>query len=160
MTYSIDTSQTGRPGDEPAPPMDLASPGSRLVAYILDIIVQFIFFLLLAGLTIILGAIFFPLSWISALAIVAVAVGYFPYFWARSGQTPGMAAMKIKVVRQVDGGELTAGAAILRVIGLWIGIAVIYIGVLWIFFDKQRRGWQDLFAGTIVVALPPPAYTS
>ncbi len=160
MTYSMDTSQTGRPGDEPAPAMELATPGSRLVAFILDIVVQFVFVLLLAGAALILGAIFFPLSAIPALGIIAVTIGYFPYFWTRSGQTPGMAAMKIKVVRQADGGGLTAGSAILRFIGLYIGIQVIWIGVLWIFVDKQRRGWQDLFAGTIVVALPPPAYTS
>jgi uncharacterized RDD family membrane protein YckC len=160
MTYSMDTSQAGRPGDEPAPAMELATPGSRLVAFILDIVVQLVFVLLLAGAALILGAIFFPLSAIPALGIIAVTIGYFPYFWARSGQTPGMAAMKIKVVRQADGGALTAGSSILRFIGLYIGIQVIWIGVLWILVDKQRRGWQDLFAGTIVVALPPPAYTS
>ena len=106
-------------------------------------------------LTVVLAAIFAPLSFISGLAIVAVALGYFPYFWSRTGQTPGMNAMKIKVVRDADGGPVTIGAAILRVIGLWLGLAVFYIGVIWIFIDKRKRGWQDLIGGTVVVEVPP-----
>jgi len=139
----------------PASGIAFASPGSRLVAYILDTVIQFVIFIVLATATIVLGAIFLPLSFITALAIVVVAVGYFPYFWARRGQTPGMNALKIKVVRDADGGPLTSGQAILRVIGLWIGLAVFYIGVIWIFIDKRKRGWQDLIGGTVVVDVPP-----
>lgn len=144
----------------PAAGMQFASPGSRLVAYIIDSVIQFLAFLLLAAMTIILAVIFFPFAIVSSLAIVALAVGYFPYFWARSGQTPGMAKMKIKVVRDKDGGPVSAGAAILRIIGLWIGLSVMYIGVIWIFIDKRKRGWQDLLGGTVVVELPPTVYTS
>ena len=32
--------------------------------------------------------------------------------------------------------------------------AVFYIGFIWIFVDKRRRGWQDLIAGTVVVKKP------
>ena len=74
--------------------------------------------------------------------------------------TPGMSAMKIKVVRDADGGPITPGAAILRIIGLWIGLSVFWIGVIWIFIDKRRRGWQDLIGGTVVVDVPPTVYTS
>ena len=141
--------------------MAFASPGSRLVAYILDIIIQFLIVVMLgiAGRSSsgrsssCIGAIF-------ALGIIVVSVGYFPYFWARSGQTPGMNAMKIKVVRDADGGPVTVGPAILRLIGLWIGLAVFYIGVIWIFIDKRKRGWQDLFGGTVVVDVPPADYVS
>ena len=110
---------------------------------------------MLGVLTIIVGAIFFPLAFITSLAIVAVSVGYFPYFWSRDGQTPGMSQMKIKVVRDADGGPVTVGSAILRFIGLLIGLAVFYIGVIWIFFDKRKRGWQDLIGGTVVVDVAP-----
>ena len=113
-----------------------------------------------AILSIVFAAIFFPLAIITSLAIIVVSVGYFPYFWARTGQTPGMSAMKIKVVRDADGGPLTAGQAILRLIGLWIGLAVFYIGVIWIFVDKRKRGWQDLIGGTVVIEQPATVYTS
>ena len=156
MTEPTAAWQAPDPDTGPAPGMNFASPGSRLVAYIIDLVIQFLAFLMLAAITIILGAIFFPLAIVSSFAIMALAVGYFPYFWAKSGQTPGMARMKIKVVRDADGGPVTAGAAILRIIGLSIGLSVFYIGVIWIFIDKRKRGWQDLLGGTVVVDLPPP----
>ena len=106
-----------------------------------------------------LGVIFFPLAILTSLAIVAVSIGYFPYFWVRSGQTPGMSIMKIKVVRDADGGPVTAGAAILRLIGFWISHLVFYIGFIWIFVDKRRRGWMDLIGGTSW-SMPPATYTA
>jgi uncharacterized RDD family membrane protein YckC len=152
--------QAPEPETGPGPGMTFASPGSRLVAYILDLAIQFLIVVLLAVLAIVLGAIFPLLSVIPALAIIVVSVGYFPYFWAKDGQTPGMNAMKIKVVRDADGGPITAGSAILRLIGLWIGLAVFYIGVIWIFVDKRKRGWQDLIGGTVVVDVPPADYVA
>ena len=137
-----------------------AGPGARLIAYILDTIIQFVIVVVLGIASIVLGAIFFPLGIVGALAIIVVSIGYFPYFWARDGQTPGMAQMKIKVVRDADGGPVTTGQAILRLIGLWIGLAVFYIGVIWIFIDKRKRGWQDLIGGTVVIDVEPTTYTS
>jgi uncharacterized RDD family membrane protein YckC len=154
------TWQAPEPEPGPAAGVAFASPGSRLVAYILDLVIQFLVVLALAVVSIIFGVIFWPLAVLSAIAIFVVSIGYFPYFWAKSGQTPGMAQMKIKVVRDADGGPLTAGTAILRFIGLTVGLAVLYIGVIWIFIDKRKRGWQDLIAGTVVVELPPTTYTS
>jgi uncharacterized RDD family membrane protein YckC len=144
----------------PAPGIEFASPGARLVGYLVDIVIQAMLFVALAILSVVLAAIFFPLAILSALAIVALAIGYFPYFWASSGQTPGMAIMKIKVVRDSDGGPVTAGAAILRWIGFYISHLVFYLGFIWIFVDKRRRGWMDLIGGTVVVAVPPATYTS
>ena len=152
--------QAPEPEAGPGAGIAFASPGARLVAYLLDGLIQFLIFIVLATLTLVLAAIFVPLSFISALAIVAVALGYFPYFWSRTGQTPGMNAMKIKVVRDADGGPVTIGAAILRVIGLWLGLAVFYIGVIWIFIDKRKRGWQDLIGGTVVVEVPPAEFVA
>ena len=160
MTEPTPAWQAPAPEAGPAPGMAFASPGSRLVAYILDIIIQFLIVIMLGTLAVVFATIFFLIGAIFALAIIAVSVGYFPYFWTRSGQTPGMNAMKIKVVRDADGGPVTVGAAILRLIGLWIGLAVFYIGVIWIFIDKRKRGWQDLIGGTVVVDVPPATYIS
>jgi uncharacterized RDD family membrane protein YckC len=149
------------PGPEagPAPGIEFASPGARLVGYIVDIVIQFVAVVVLGILSIVLGAIFFPLGAICALLIIVVSVGYFPYFWVQSGQTPGMSAMKIKVVRDADGGPITWGPAILRWIGFWVSTVIFYIGFIWIFIDKRRRGWMDLLAGTVVIAAPPTTYT-
>ena len=139
------------PTPGPAPGVEFAEPGARLVAYIIDV-------LIIAGVTILLGiigAVFLVILWpISILFFLAAAVFglvYFPYFWAKDGQTIGNRQMRIRVVRDVDGGPLSMGSAILRLVGYWISGAVFYIGYIWIFVDKRRRGWMDLIAGTVVV---------
>ena len=88
---------------------------------------------------------------LAILAFVAFNLVYFPWFWARGGQTPGMRLMAIRVVRDADGGPVSLGAAILRLIGYWINNLTFYIGFAWILVDKRRRGWHDLLAGTCVV---------
>jgi uncharacterized RDD family membrane protein YckC len=85
------------------------------------------------------------------LGIFIISLVYFPYYWAKTGQTPGMKQQGIKVVRDRDGGPITMGTAILRLIGYWVSGLVFYIGYIWIFIDKRRRGWHDLIAGTVVV---------
>ena len=85
------------------------------------------------------------------MAVIVVPFVYFPYYWARSGQTPGMKMMSIRVVRDRDGGPVTGGQAILRLIGYWVSGFVFYLGYIWIFIDKRKRGWHDLIAGTVVV---------
>jgi uncharacterized RDD family membrane protein YckC len=84
-------------------------------------------------------------------ALVVVALGYFPWFWAHSGATPGMRIFGLRVVRDADGGAVSGGQAVLRLIGFWVSSFVFYLGFIWIFIDKRRRGWHDLIAGTVVV---------
>jgi uncharacterized RDD family membrane protein YckC len=143
----------------PAPGIEFASPGARLVGYIVDIVIQFVVVFVLGASAIILAVILPVLSFIPAVLIIVVSIVYFPYFWVQSGQTPGMSIMKIKVVRDDDGGSITWGPAFLRWIGFWVSTFVFYIGFIWIFIDKRRRGWMDLLAGTVVIAAPPPPYS-
>ena len=85
--------------------------------------------------------------------VILVGILYFPYFWQRSGQTPGMKVLDIRVVRDKDGGPVGWGSAILRFIGYSINSIIfgLPIGWLWILFDSRRRGWHDLIGGTVVV---------
>ena len=62
-----------------------------------------------------------------------------------------MKQMGIKVVRDEDGGPVSTGQAILRLVGYWVSGFVFYLGYIWILIDKRRRGWFDLIAGTCVV---------
>jgi uncharacterized RDD family membrane protein YckC len=84
-------------------------------------------------------------------AIIIVSLGYFPFFWVRGGQTPGMRMFGLKVVMDRDGGPVTLGPAILRLIGYWVDGFVFYLGFIWVLIDKRRRGWHDLIAGTVVI---------
>ena len=58
------------------------------------------------------------------------------------------------VVRDVDGGPISGGQALLRLVGYWVSGLVFYLGFIWVFVDKRRRGWHDLIAGTVVVQRP------
>lgn len=144
----------------PAPGVRFASPMSRLIAFIVDYFVVGIVVGLLALVLLTIAAIAAAsdsdtIAAITAILFVGaffvVSLGYFPYFWMKSGQTPGMKLFKIRVVRDADGGPITGTSAVLRLIGYWISNAVFWLGFIWILVDKRRRGWHDLLAGTVVI---------
>lgn len=148
----------------PAPGVRFASHGTRLVAYIIDSLIVFLIYVV-----IFVVAAFFvaaagrptdanrpsaaaaALFGILVLITIVVALAYFPFFWARTGQTPGMRPFGLYVVRDSDGGKISGGQAILRLIGLMIGAIPLYLGYIWIFIDSRRRGWHDLIAGTVMI---------
>ena len=150
---SVQTQWQGPPTDTgPAPGVEFASPGSRLGGYVIDLIAIAGGVLTFWFLGVILGAIGFDIITILViLASVLMPIVYFPYFWKTSGQTVGAKMMGLKVVRDRDGGPLTWGAAILRLIGYVISGAVFCIGFIWILIDKRKRGWFDLIAGTVAI---------
>jgi uncharacterized RDD family membrane protein YckC len=161
--------ESPEPQGGPAPGVEFAPHGGRLVAYILDGIIISIVVTVIAAIG---AAVFWSGSTMEGNRLVSVATGpavvatiifiiagvvgllYFPFFWARGGQTPGMRPFDLRVVRDSDGGPIGWGTALLRLIGLWVAGLVFYLGYIWIFIDKRRRGWQDLIAGTIVVKRP------
>jgi uncharacterized RDD family membrane protein YckC len=157
--------QSGQPvlapySDGPAPGVKFAGAAGRLVAYLIDgFVAGVVVFVVFMVLTVIAAAsssagadTLAGLTWlVMAIATFGIMLLYFPYFWQRSGQTPGMKVMRIRVVRDADGGPVTWGPAIIRLIGYWVSSAVFYIGFIWILVDKRKRGWHDLMAGTCVV---------
>jgi len=95
----------------------------------------------LAGIGIILYFLVFLVLWLV----------YFPYFWARNGQTPGNMLLKIRVVRAEDGGRMDFVSGIVRLFGYFVSALVFYIGFIWAAFDTRHQGWHDKMAGTVVV---------
>lgn len=156
----------------PAPGVEYAGYGARLLAYVLDGLIVGAVFLVLFGVLGVLvagtagavgadGPTVAPASVgafvLFMLAAVVVGLAYFPFFWARGGQTPGMRPFGIRVVRDRDGGRVSAGQAILRLIGLYIAAIPLYLGYVWVFVDGRRRGWHDLIGGTVVIRDPARA---
>ena len=149
---------TAAPG--PGPGVEFAPHGGRLVAYIIDgfivgIVVTIVAIVLIpflaAGAASENTGALAATGFLYVFVVLLVSVSYFPFFWARGGQTPGMKIFGLRVVSDADGSRIGGGTAIIRLIGLWIAFAVFYIGILWILFDSRRRGWHDLLAGTVVV---------
>lgn len=145
------------PGTRP----EYASPAARLIAYIIDVvIIGFIvgifyavgFYLLMGGISD--GSASGPGAAIGMLVmVIGFVIGFFwkPWFWSHGGQTPGYKVIGMQVVRAADGGPLSLGNAILRLIGYAVSAIVFYIGFIWIIFDAQRQGWQDKIASTVVI---------
>lgn|GEM_PF-5717172 len=75
------------------------------------------------------------------------------YFWLLTGilgRTPGKIVLGIELVGPE--GKVGLGRAFLReVIGKLIGAVAFGLGLLWIAFDPQKRGWHDVIADTRAV---------
>jgi uncharacterized RDD family membrane protein YckC len=124
----------------PAPGVVFAGFWIRFVAYIID-----------AVLIAILFAIVSAVSTSLAVIVYLAALLYFPLCWGLLGQTIGMMPFGIRIVRNTDGGKLTWGNVILRLIGWIVSAIVLYIGFIWVAFDSRKRGWHDMIGGTVVI---------
>ena len=109
----------------------------RMGAAFLDVILVSILFSMVGGAT--LGFL--------------VALAYFAGLWAWRGTTVGGVILKLKVVR-LDGQPLTFPVALVRGLAAAFSIVVMFLGFLWIAWDKDKQGWHDKIAGTAVVRLP------
>lgn len=80
-------------------------------------------------------------------------VSFYSVFWLSSGQTLGMQAWRIKLVR-IDGGNPTLWQAVKRCGGAALSIACLGLGYLWQLFDRNGRYWHDYISGTELILLP------
>lgn len=89
------------------------------------------------------------LAAIGGVAFVIWWVAYFVTFWTATGQTPGNRVMRIRVVRD-DGTRRRPRHALLRLIGMVVGLPLLW-GYVPILFNDRRRALHDAMAGTVVV---------
>ncbi len=144
----------------------LAGPGSRAVAYVVDLFIMFtlcqMLINLLAYAFAMLLSVFTMHSglWISAIAGLgsfALYNGYFILFeWLLNGQTPGKRLLHIRVIKQ-GGFALRFFDTLLRNLLRVVDFLPLFYGVgltsLLLTRDSQRLG--DLVAGTLVVYQEP-----
>ena len=93
------------------------------------------------------------LEYLYQVALLVVIVGFFGIFWTRGGQTLGMMAWRLKVLRE-DGGALTWTDTVKRLAAAWLSAAVLGLGYLWVLVDAQHRAWHDRLSHTRVVSIP------
>jgi len=82
-----------------------------------------------------------------------ISAVYFTCFWALRGQTLGMMALRIRLIR-TDGSPVDWGAAVVRYLGYivcWITAGLLF---LWIAFDSRKQGLHDKMADTYMIILP------
>ena len=148
------------PGQAPAVPraeMQAASGPSgpragfwqRAAALILDSLILAVPYIILviAGLSI--GAVY-------AIALV-ISIAYYVYFeGGPTGQTPGKRVLGIRVIDLRAGGPIGYGRAFVRFLVEAIFSGILFLGYLWMLWDREKQCWQDKAASSVVV--PVDAY--
>ena len=82
-----------------------------------------------------------------------VALAYFVGLWTWRGTTIGGIVLGLKVAR-IDGQPITLTVALVRALAGAFSILMLFLGILWIAWDKEKQGWHDKIAGTVVLRLP------
>lgn len=77
-------------------------------------------------------------------------VVYSTFFLSLWAATPGAKILKLKVVK-IDGGPIDWRLGLVRSLFTVVSASVVLLGFIWGFWEKDRRGWHDLIAGTKVV---------
>lgn len=87
--------------------------------------------------------------------LLLVIGSFFTFFWARGGQTLGMRAWRIRVLRD-DGEALTWRDAWRRFFTAILALAPLGLGLFWMLFDREGLAWHDRLSNTRLVMLAKP----
>ena len=83
-----------------------------------------------------------------------IAIAYLVIFWSGAGRTPGMSFVAIRMLSE-DGRPVRPGQAFRRVIWLGISALPLLLGYWGVLFERERRGWPDRRAHTVVCYADP-----
>ena len=72
-------------------------------------------------------------------------------FWRYRGATPGKMLVSARIVDGRTFGPPSTGQLVGRYFAYIASIVPLFLGFLWIAFDKRKQGWHDKLAGTVVI---------
>lgn len=84
--------------------------------------------------------------------LLGVWSAFFCGFWVHGGQTIGMRAWRIRVIRN-DGEPLRWRDALLRFFAAGLSWLPLGLGYLWSLWEPEKRSWHDMLSGTRLVVL-------
>lgn len=87
---------------------------------------------------------------IVSINIFCVSFFFYGWFWTHGGQTLGMKAWNLYLVKP-DGKFINWSTAFKRYIGAIISWACLGLGFTWILLDNKNRAWHDIFTNTQIV---------
>ena len=134
-----------------------AGPISRLVAFVLDIVIGWVVIVLIFAsvdfaISLVIGRAV-NLRHIQYVAAVIIPLWFFLYFayqWALSGKTVGMAIFGIRVMT-AEGAPIKGRQAFIRTLTFPLSFLIFGLGLLGIILRVDHRAWHDRFASTCVV---------
>ena len=88
--------------------------------------------------------------------MVSSSLGFYLWFWCKSGQTLGMLAWRIRLVDR-QGRLVKPRQGLYRWLLAWPSFFLLGAGYLWLYFDPDGDAFHDRWSGTRVVRLPKPA---
>lgn len=86
-------------------------------------------------------------DWLWQILMAAFCV----FCWVKFAGTPGKRLLRLKVLDERTGENVTVGQGVIRYIGYFPAILVLFIGLIWVAFDPKKQGWHDKMAKTVVV---------
>jgi uncharacterized RDD family membrane protein YckC len=87
------------------------------------------------------------------IGLVVFAIIFFVGFWSHGGQTLGMRAWRLQLVRQ-DGSAISRRDALKRFGFACISMLFAGLGYLWVIVSKDSQSWHDRWSGTTIKLLP------
>ncbi len=87
------------------------------------------------------------INFLQRLIMILTGPIFYCYFWTKNdGQTLGMQAWKIKVLKN-DNTNLSINDSLKRCLLSFF----LFPGYLWIIFDKKKRSWADIVSDTKII---------
>jgi uncharacterized RDD family membrane protein YckC len=82
---------------------------------------------------------------------ILVSFAYYTYFHGKTGQTPGNAALGIRVVDIETGNVIGYQRAFVRCLVAIVSGLVVFLGYLWMLWDANRQTWHDKAARSLPI---------
>jgi len=81
---------------------------------------------------------------------IILCIVYF-YFWMKNQGTPGKKWLSLKIVDETTLAKPSKKQLLIRLFGYIISVLPVFLGIVWIAFDRKKQGWHDKLAKTLVI---------
>jgi len=72
-------------------------------------------------------------------------------FWVYRQATPGKMLLSMRIQHAETGKPISWGQSIGRYLAYFVSTVPLFLGLIWVAFDKKKQGWHDKLAHTVVV---------
>jgi uncharacterized RDD family membrane protein YckC len=86
----------------------------------------------------------FTFEWVIPLIVVMA-------FWIVKSATPGKMVFQMKIVDAETFQPVSPARLLVRYLAYFVSMLPLFLGFLWIAWDKKKQGWHDKLAKTVVV---------